>query len=177
MNRNKIKQWFITFPQCGAWEKKEFFEILPPCDEAFIVKETHENGGYHLHSSIKLIKGLSKAQFIKWFTAKLPNDYKRIDLKATMNLIKAETYLKKEDPEPFEFKGVINKYIFSEKEKDARRRLEQEWIKLTIKEKREEIAFRNQLLEGINKDWEIRRDKARIEILQEEIEKLQNVIL
>jgi len=99
-NRNKIKQYFVTFPQSGLYTKTGFLDSLPPVEYAIIAQEEHENGGYHLHASIKLLKPISKSCFLKWFEKKYPMDYKRIDVQPTRVLKSAEDYIKKEDPEP-----------------------------------------------------------------------------
>jgi len=101
INRNPIKQWFVTFPQVnGVIEKEEFHKMFPPSDYSLTAKEEHENGGYHFHMILKLVKGITKSNMIKWIKAKFPEDYKRIDVQTIRNLDDAITYCNKEDPQP-----------------------------------------------------------------------------
>ena len=111
MSRDSTKkvQWFITYPKFEVKEKKELLDSLPPLDYAFVVEETHEDGTPHYHASIKLKKGLTKQQMLKWMQGKYPDDYKRIDWKPTRALDKAETYLKKEDPSPLVLGSIERK--------------------------------------------------------------------
>ncbi len=102
MNRHKIKTWSITFPQSGDMEREEFVDMFPPCASVICCQETHQDGGYHLHMGIKLVKGLTKKGLLYWIQEKFPDDYKRIDVQATRSLGKWRLYVMKEDPNVYE---------------------------------------------------------------------------
>lgn len=98
-NRNPIRQWFITFPQCNGKESRESFSgKFPPSDYSITAEEAHEEGGTHLHMGIRLIKGLSQAKLHKWIEAKWPEDYKRIHFKPVKGWENTIAYCNKEDP-------------------------------------------------------------------------------
>jgi hypothetical protein len=99
-NRNKVKQFFITFPQSGKVEKKEFLDNLPPLDYGFIVCEKHKDGNPHLHASVVLKHKINTKAFIDWVEVKYPNDWKRIQIEPTRSIQNVDTYLSKEDPCP-----------------------------------------------------------------------------
>ncbi len=101
-NRNKVLNWSITFPQTEV-TRKDFLESLPPLKKAICCRETHEDGGFHLHAGITLKKGLTKVQLLYYIKKKYPNDYKRIDVQGTRNNGNWEEYLLKEDPEVLVF--------------------------------------------------------------------------
>jgi len=95
-NRNPIQKWAITFPQSGEMEKKKFIESFPE-NEAYVCgKEKHEDGGNHLHLGIKLKKGISFANMLKWIQKVFPNDWKRMDLKAVISWQNWSDYCKKD---------------------------------------------------------------------------------
>lgn len=105
-NRHPVKKWSITFPQCGEVERKEFADSFPPFVCCVCARETHEDGGFHLHLGLELKKGLSKSKLLTWIKSKWPQDYKRIDVQATRSARDWEEYLSKEDPEPFRVEKV-----------------------------------------------------------------------
>lgn len=87
VNRNPIKQWFITFPQ---WEEysdiRTFKKMVPETDWGLVVKESHENGGIHYHLCCRLVRAMSRANLLKWFMKKFPTNFKRIDFDPTKSL-------------------------------------------------------------------------------------------
>lgn len=100
-NRNPIKQWFITFPQCGDIKREQFADMFPPHEEVRVCMEEHDDGNPHLHMFIKLIKGLTKSKLLKWIKEKFPNDFKRINIQPVKNVQQVNDYINKEDPVPF----------------------------------------------------------------------------
>lgn len=121
-NRNPIKQWSITFPQCGEVTKEAFLASLPPCEDSFCAREEHKEGGFHLHAGVKLKKGLTKIKLIEWLKAKYPDDWKRIHVTATRSLKQWKDYCKKEDPK------VVEQHEMSDKLKRIKDEIE-EWIR------------------------------------------------
>lgn len=106
-NRNKIKQWFITYPQ---WHDSK--NNLRDClisnfdiDYYKVCQETHEDGNPHFHAVIRLRKPLSKSQILKKFKELYPNKYKRIDVKPVRSIKHSLQYLSKEDTTPLESAG------------------------------------------------------------------------
>lgn len=97
-NRNPIRQWSITFPQCGEVSKEDFIQSFPPAVAYTCAREPHADGGWHLHLGIKLKKGLNKSALLKWIATRWPDDYMRIDVQATRNIKDWNDYLQKEDP-------------------------------------------------------------------------------
>lgn len=105
-NRNCIKQWFITFPQCGNVKVEEFLRhswTSVQLEEYSGVVEKHDTDGVHIHVNIKLKYGLSKAKMLNLMRIKYPDAYKRIDIRPTrQSCAKAkEGYLSKEGGEVF----------------------------------------------------------------------------
>ncbi len=107
-NRNKIKQWFITYPQ---WLKESKIDIRDKLISSYsidyykICKETHEDGNPHFHAVIRLREPMSKSQIIKRFKEIYTNDYKRIDVKPVRSIKHSLQYLSKEDTTPLESAG------------------------------------------------------------------------
>ncbi len=99
-NRNRIRNWAITFPQTDC-ERKDFVESFPPYEKVICCREEHNDGGFHLHLGISLKKSLSKVRMLKWIKARWPNDYKRIDVQATYNIGTWADYISKEDPDVY----------------------------------------------------------------------------
>ncbi len=99
-NRNKIKQWFITFPQTTT-TKVEMAERLDALTPKFyyIVQETHKEGGKHLHA-VALLAPVRKTDLLAKFKEWYPEDCKRIDIQPTRSIPKAIQYLEKEDKNP-----------------------------------------------------------------------------
>lgn len=100
-NRNKIFQWFITFPQCGEITVTEFLKKCfteTQLEEYAGVIENHDDGGKHIHVNIKLKFGLTKVKLLNLMRIKYPDDYKRIDMRSTRQKCKqaADGYLSKE---------------------------------------------------------------------------------
>lgn len=105
-NGHPCIKWFITFPQSGDLKKEDLH--LPPTTFKFICKEKHEDGKPHLHASIVLMYKKSKPKFIEWFQESYPNDWKRIKVDPTKELVNTINYCSKEDPFPFQ-EGEIPK--------------------------------------------------------------------
>lgn len=107
-NRNKIKQWFITYPQ---WLKQGKMDVRDNLISSYgidyykICKETHEDGNPHFHAVIRLREPMSKSQIIKRFKDTYPNNYKRIDVKPVRSIKHSLQYLSKEDTSPLESAG------------------------------------------------------------------------
>lgn len=101
-NRNRIKQWFITYPRWPSEDKHLLRDQLLPLfpDYYFISKETHEDGGTHFHAIIRLKTSQSQTHLLKYFKSIYPDDYKRIHFKAVKSPKHALTYLSKEDQDP-----------------------------------------------------------------------------
>lgn len=107
VNRNPIKQWAITFSQVrDVTDKLKFAEEFPPAVYSICCEEEHADGGLHLHMGVKLKKGISKANLLKWIKARFPDDYKRIKIQVVRNWDDWMDYLKKEDPDTI-IKGSI----------------------------------------------------------------------
>ena len=107
-NRNKIKQWFLTYPQ---WKNESKLDIRDNLISSYsinyykICKETHEDGNPHFHAVIRLRESMSKSQILKRFKDIYPNDYKRIDVKPVRSIKHSLQYLSKEDTAPLESAG------------------------------------------------------------------------
>lgn len=112
-NRNKIKQWFLTFPQWLNQSKFDVRDILISSyniDYYKICKETHEDGNPHYHAVIRLRESMSKSQILKKFKEIYPSDYKRIDVKPVRSIKHSLQYLSKEDTTPLESsEGFVSK--------------------------------------------------------------------
>lgn len=108
-NRNKVKNWAITFPQSGDVSRQGFVDSMPLADAYVCVMETHIEGGVHLHLGITLKHGLSKSNLLKWVKNKWENDYKRIDIQAVRSIRQWTEYIMKEDPEPLVLEKVISR--------------------------------------------------------------------
>lgn len=101
-NRNKVKQWFITFPHSGEYTPKKF--LLSIVTLSCIVSacgcvETHEDGiTPHIHVNLNHKYGLTKSQFLNKIKGAFPNDYMRIDIRPTRESVERarEGYLSKE---------------------------------------------------------------------------------
>lgn len=100
-NRNKMKQFFVTFPKSKI-DKHEFRDVLSPelVNWYMIVEEKHKDGTPHLHALYKLKDGITKSQLLKIYKQKFPDDYMRIDVKPVRSLKHSIAYLSKEDKDP-----------------------------------------------------------------------------
>jgi len=107
-NRNKIKQWFFTYPQ---WINETKLDVRDKILSSYnidyykICKETHQDGNPHFHAVIRMRESISKSQIIKKFKDIYPNDYKRIDVKPVRSIKHSLQYLSKEDTTPLESAG------------------------------------------------------------------------
>ncbi len=123
INRNKLVQWAITFPQykrCAATTsegrdtyaeiltKKTFKNFFPPNHYVCCCEEEHEDEGLHLHMGIKLKHKINKTAMLNYMEVKFPNDYKRIKLKIVTRWPGWIDYCKKEDPTVFEEGSLSN---------------------------------------------------------------------
>ena len=60
--RNPIKNWFLTFPQCGDLSPtvvRDHIMTLDTVKEYLIATELHEDGGRHLHCFFKFTRGVT----------------------------------------------------------------------------------------------------------------------
>ena len=60
--RNPIKNWFLTFPQCGdlsPTDVRDYIMTIDTVKEYVIATELHEDGGRHLHCYFKFVHGVS----------------------------------------------------------------------------------------------------------------------
>lgn len=143
-NRNPIKQWSITFPQCGNLERKDFADTFPPRDACICAREEHEDGGFHLHLGLRLKKGITKQKLLAWIQHRWPNDYMRIDVQATRSIKQWNDYLGKEDPQVYqeeckeyqlerkltteEFLGEVTRRVMDGMEAERGQRWANEWF-------------------------------------------------
>ena len=107
-NRNKIKQWFLTYPQWKHEDKHSVRDNLIAnfdIDYYKVCKETHEDGNPHYHAVIRLRKPMSKSQILKKFKDIYPDNNKRIDVKPVRSIKHSLQYLSKEDITPLESCG------------------------------------------------------------------------
>ena len=96
-NRNKISQFFITYPQWVKYESpKKVLDFLPPCKWAYIVQENHEDNGIHYHVACIVKYPITKAKMLSFLKGYFPLDYKRIDVQAMQSVKSSIEYLQKE---------------------------------------------------------------------------------
>ena len=103
-NRNKIKQWFITFPQ---WEgtRQSILDALQQKYELSyykIAQELHKDGNTHFHALIQLELGITKVNILKNLSKQFPKRCERIHVRAVRSMNASITYLDKEDKECLE---------------------------------------------------------------------------
>ena len=104
-NRNKIRQWFITYPQWASDQKLEilkFYEINFKLIYYKIAQETHKDGNPHYHIVIKLDEGVTKSTLLTMSAVEYPESYKKIDIKSVRSLKASIIYLSKEDKKSIE---------------------------------------------------------------------------
>lgn len=99
-NRNKIVNFAFTYPQTGCG-REEFIKKLPPVVSCICVQEEHQDGGKHLHASVKLRHGITFARMQKWLASKFPEEDKRIKIQTVRNQANWDLYLAKEDSDPY----------------------------------------------------------------------------
>lgn len=102
-NRNKIKQFFITFPK-STCDKHTFRDHLLRFNPEYykVSEEKHKDGSPHLHAVLKTKSPYSKAFVLKKFKEIYPHDYKRIDVEGCRSINHARAYISKEDTSPLE---------------------------------------------------------------------------
>lgn len=97
VNRNKISQFFITYPKWVEYESpKRMMDFLPPCKWAYIVQENHEDNGIHYHVACIVKYPITKAKLLLYFKGTFPDQYKRIDVQAMASWKSSIEYLQKE---------------------------------------------------------------------------------
>lgn len=104
-NRNKIRQWFITYPQWKPDQKEtilKFFQRNYNLVYYKIAQESHEDGNPHYHIIIKIDEGITKSSLLSLLKEEYPADNKRIDVKAIRSLKASVQYLSKEDDQCLE---------------------------------------------------------------------------
>jgi len=153
-NRNKIKQWFITFPQWAPDYKGEILNLLAKHLELSyykIAQEKHKDGNDHYHAVIKLECGMTKSALLKLFQDEYPRNFQRIDVKAVRSMKASVKYLSKEDTDPLEHPDGYTecrqpmKYIYKKTMLD--------WVNFLGYDSIEEYE------KNIEKDTKIRNDK------------------
>ena len=125
INRNPVKQLFITFPKSNI-DKVTFRDLLLRFEPDYykIVEEKHKDGTPHLHAVIRFKAKYSKKYVLDYFKEHLPNDYKRIDIDAVRSIKNALNYLSKEDPNPL----VSGEYVDTRQpKKNAMEKLKREF--------------------------------------------------
>lgn len=104
-NRNKMKQWFFTFPTSGQITKQNFGDSVMRFDPLYYKcsLEHHESGEPHLHLLMQCKNSFSKAFILKHFKKTFPEEYKRIDADPVRSIEKSMVYLDKEDKDPLTY--------------------------------------------------------------------------
>ena len=97
VNRNPVSQFFITYPQWVKYESpKDLLDFLPPCKWAYIVQESHDDGGIHYHAAIVVKNKITLSKMILYCKATFPNDWKRIKVEIMQSINGAIDYCSKE---------------------------------------------------------------------------------
>ena len=97
VNRNAIKQFFITYPQWVKYESpKDLLDFLPPCKWAYVVQETHDDGGIHYHVALIVKNEITLSKMILYCKATFPNDWKRIKIESMQSINGSIDYFEKE---------------------------------------------------------------------------------
>lgn len=97
VNRNPVKQFFITYPQWVKYESpKDLLDFLPPCKWAYIVQESHDDGGIHYHAAIIVKNEITLSKMILYCKATFPNDWKRIKVEIMQSINASIDYFEKE---------------------------------------------------------------------------------
>lgn len=106
-NRNPVKQWFITYPQWLEDKNTVLETLLKNFESTYykVCRETHEDGNFHYHIVLKLLRPQTKSQLLSKFKNMYPNNNKRIDVKPVRSIKHAIKYCSKEDPNPLESPG------------------------------------------------------------------------
>lgn len=116
INRNPIKQYFLTVPQTQLTKEQLrvlLIRITPLLTYHCIAQETHADGGKHLHAAVKLLKGLTKINYLKQLQNALPEEHRNtLHLRPTRNPKAAHDYLHKEDPSPLTYGTPTTPYKF-----------------------------------------------------------------
>lgn len=97
VNRNPVSQFFITYPQWVEYESpKKLLDFLPPCKWAYIVQESHDDGGIHYHVACIVKNKITLTKMILYCKATFPNDWKRIKVEIMQSISGAIDYCDKE---------------------------------------------------------------------------------
>lgn len=102
MNRNPVKQVFLTWPKTPITKDvllkdlQKLFE-LKYCK---IVQELHSDGTPHLHAVIQFANSYSCPRIIKKFKDDYPDDWKRLHVRPVKSLTHSIEYCDKDDPDP-----------------------------------------------------------------------------
>lgn len=162
-NRNKVSNYFITFPRWTEVDMQSIADKLPKMSYYIIVKEFHDdndkdvtrNSMIHYHISLILKQGLPFKKFLDWIKREWPEDWKRVKLETTKSFDDSVDYLTKES------KDYI---IFGEKDK---KKMSAKYEKL-LKEYEDHLEFKR-----LNpSEFAITRDRLQ----QEEVERLQSFV-
>lgn len=119
VNRNKLKQLFITFPKSNITKeafKDHLVAMQPTLSYYFVAEETHADGTPHFHAIMKLSSGMSKSNVLTYLKTTFPDDYKRIDVQSVRSMDQSVTYLSKEDPSPLVYGRYKAPHKFKPKE-------------------------------------------------------------
>lgn len=103
-NRNKIKQWFVTFPQWEGDRESILNTFRANYDLEYykVARETHKDGNYHYHIVFILEIGITKVNILKYLSKQYPEDGDRIHVRPVRSIAASIKYLDKEDKECLE---------------------------------------------------------------------------
>lgn len=101
-----MKQWMLTYPQCGTVTKQEFADVFPDATYVNCVCESHKDGTPHLHMIISLAKPLTKKALGLRVSKAYPNASKRIHYNPVRSMRHCQEYIQKEDDSPY-IKGIL----------------------------------------------------------------------
>lgn len=174
-NRNKVIQWEITYPQSGETPKETFHSCFPPCSYSICAKEAHADGNPHLHLGIKLKKGISKANLLKFVEKNFPDSFKRIHISPIKSWEQWIDYCHKEDPDPAISGSLSQKLSKVEKVKRAFDKHPDFWVQIGcptpeewLQQKAEEDAKR----ERIAHEMAVKAAKAHQRMLEYQLSRL-----
>lgn len=105
MRQSSAKAWFLTYPRCDVHPDgllPLLLQHLPPIEWCVIARETHEDGGYHLHVALMFEKPY-RSRTMREFDAVTG---KHGDYQVMKSVVGSLRYLWKEDPAPVEYGPV-----------------------------------------------------------------------